>query len=57
MEIHEISGIDSKLSGIILSSAGQELFDYDKEIQPVKIDKFEISPWGADNNLPLEIRL
>jgi len=56
MEIHEISGIDSKLSGIILSSAGQELFDYDKEIQPVKIDKFEISPWGADNNLPLEIR-
>lgn len=56
MEIREITGIDSKLSGIILSSAGQDLFDSDETLTPVTIDNFKISPWGTNNNLPQEIR-
>lgn len=56
MEMHEITGIDSKLSGIILSSAGTDLFDYNETLKPVEIDKFKISPWGTNNNLPQEIR-
>lgn len=56
MEMHEITGIDSKLSGIILSSAGRDLFDYDDTLTPVTVEKYNISPWGTNNNLPQEIR-
>lgn len=57
MEIIEVFSLEDKLSGIILSSGGQQLFENSEELKPLSVGNFRVAPWGVDNNLPTSLRL
>jgi len=57
MEIIEVFSFEDKLSGIIMSAAGQNLFENNEELKPLSVGNFRVAPWGSDNNLPASLRL